>query len=382
MAVAVRFKKENLENYHQNIGSDGYPQASRSDRLYSIHHISNIFKVAFLILFPLFGVAVWTIEGQLVASGAISFIMEPDACPYPPKYFSDSQLRYTGVPSVDQAVCIGVDFIKTALFRHVQPFAIYFASSLASSFLVMNIEGLRGDGPSLWFPFVATLFSFIVAAGIVVPISWLYIFLSSKRDARKSLTTGQAEALFLSHIFGYLLPTAAAVITVHELPILAWATCALWTAMLQYIWLSIRPPTGASGFWTTQLALGTALLTSAAVHLTMMVTFSRRVSPQDVIDWLPGWSIQDAKALTAEAVVLQFLQWDALFTNVSTIVVGFLYADSWPEFLLYMMATPMILLGFGPGAVISGMWMWREWKLTMLEEAEVKALKAVEKKLE
>jgi hypothetical protein len=317
-----------------------------------------------------------------VTSGAISFLVKPDDCPYPPKYFSDSQLRYTGVPSIDQAVCIGVDFMKTALFRHVQPFAIYFAASLASSFLVMNIEGLRGDGPSLWFPFVATLFSFIVAAGIVVPISWLYIFLSLKRDARKSLTAGQAEALFLSHIFGYLLPTALAITTAHELPILAWEACALWTVALQYIWLSIRPPTGASGFWTTQLALGTTLLTSAAVHVTMMVTFSRQVSPQDAIDWLPGWSIQDAKALTAEAVVLQFLQWDALFANVSAIAAGFFYADYWPEFLLYTMATPMVLLGFGPGAVISGMWMWREWKLTMLEEAEIKASRAAEKKQE
>lgn len=246
----------------------------------------------------------------------------------------------------------------------------------------MNIEGLRGDGPSPWFPFVATTLSFAVAAGIVAPISWLFIFLSSNRDARRSLKADQAEALFISHIFGYLLPAALAVITVHELSILAWSTCALWTVALQYIWLSIRPPTGASGFWTTQLALGTALLTSAAVHLTMMITFARKVSPQDVIDWLPGWTIQDVGALTAEAVVLQFLQWDALFTNVSAIAVGFLYADSWPEFLLYGMATPMILLGLGPGAVVSGMWMWREWKLTMLEEAEVEALKAAEKKQE
>jgi hypothetical protein len=255
-------------------------------------------------------------------------------------------------------------------------------ASLASSFLAMNIEGLRGDGPSPWFPFVATTLSFAVAAGIVAPISWLFIFLSSNRDARRSLKADQAEALFISHIFGYLLPAALAVITVHELSILAWSTCALWTVALQYIWLSIRPPTGASGFWTTQLALGTALLTSAAVHLTMMITFARKVSPQDVIDWLPGWTIQDVGALTAEAVVLQFLQWDALFTNVSAIAVGFLYADSWPEFLLYGMATPMILLGLGPGAVVSGMWMWREWKLTMLEEAEVEALKAAEKKQE
>ena len=272
--------------------------------------------------------------------------------------------------------------MKVALFRHVQPFTVYFTASLAPSLLVLNIEGLRADGPSLWFPFVSTALAFLSAAGIVMPIAWLYLFLSSKRDARRPLMTGPAEASFLSLILGYLVPTASMIITVNELSILAWSTCALWIVLLQYAWLSIRPTTATSGFWTTQLALGTTLLTSTAVHLTMMINFAPKVSPQDAYDWLPGWSIQDPRSLTPEAVVLQFLQWDALFTNLSFIVAGFLFADSWPEFLLYGMAFPMVLLGFGPGAAISGMWMWREWKLAMLEEAEIEALKVAEKKEE
>ena len=98
--------------------------------------------------------------------------------------------------------------------------------------------------------------------------------------------------------------------------------------------------------------------------------------------WLPSWTITDAKALTTEGVVLQVLQWDFAWMNLASVVAGFLYADSWPEYLLFFMAIPMVLLGFGPGAVISGMWMWREWKLTLLEEAEKEALKAADKKEE
>lgn len=98
--------------------------------------------------------------------------------------------------------------------------------------------------------------------------------------------------------------------------------------------------------------------------------------------WLPAWTITDVKALTTEAVVLQMLQWDFIWMNLATMVAGFLYTDSWPEYLLYVMAIPMILLGFGPGAVISAMWMWREWKLTILEEAEKEALKLTDKKEE
>ncbi|KIM32185.1 hypothetical protein M408DRAFT_20511 [Serendipita vermifera MAFF 305830] len=338
---------------------------------------------AFSVLFPIVGAALWTVYGQTFSSGAASVLLKPDECPYPPKYFSDSQLKYTGVPYIDQAACIGVEFMKVALFRRNQPFTVYFTAAMASSFLVLNIEGLRRDGPSLWFPFATSILSIhLFGEGIIMPLAWIFIFFSSYRDARRPMVAPDAEALFLSHIFGYLFPTALMIITAHELTILLWSMCPLLTLLIQRTWLSIRPPTTASGFWTTQLALGTTMLTSTAVHLTMMVTFSRQFSPQAIMDWLPAWTIADAKALTTEAIVLQVLQWDFLWMNLAAIVAGFLYADSWPEYLLYVMAAPMLLLGFGPGAVISGMWMWREWKLSILEEAEIEALKAADKKEE
>ncbi|PVG01841.1 hypothetical protein CPB86DRAFT_870895 [Serendipita vermifera] len=324
--------------------------------------------LAFLLLFPAFGAAVWTTYGQLFAAGAENIILKPDDCPYPPKYLSESQLRYTGIPLVDQVACIGVEFTKVGLFRHVQPFTVHFFATLSTFFTIFSIESLRADGPTRWFAYLITGFSMFSAAGIMMPLGWLYIFLSSKRDSRAPLTKGAAESLFLSQIFGYFIPTAVMISTVNEISIIAWSQSPFIIAILQTIWLKVRPPTGQSGFLVTQLALLTTLLTSTIVHLTMMISYAHRISYHSLVQWLPSWSIANAKALTTEAAILQFLQWDAFFVYLSGIVAGILYTDSWPELLLYAMAIPMVLLALGPGAVVSAMWMWREWKLCMLEE--------------
>jgi hypothetical protein len=320
------------------------------------------------LLFPIFGAAIWTIYGQLFAAGAENLLLKPDDCPYPPRYLSESQLRYTGIPSVDQVACIGVEFTKVSLFRHVQPFMVHFLASLSTFFMVLNIESLRADGPSRWLPYLVTGLAMCSAAGIMMPIGWLYIFLSSNKDSKAPLTKAAAESLFLSQVLGYFIPTAVMISTVSEVPILVWSQAPLIIALVQFAWLKIRPPTAQSGFLITQLALSTTLLTSTIVHLTMMFSYTRRISYDSLVQWLPSWSIADPRALTTEAAVLQFLQWDAFFVYLSGMLAGILYTDSWPELLLYAMAIPMVLLALGPGAVVSAMWMWREWKLSMMEE--------------
>lgn len=309
-------------------------------------------------------------------------ILEAPACSYPPKYINDSELRYTGIAPIDYFGCVGSEFIKTGLFRHVQPFTIYLLSSMVPIFLVFNIEGLRKDGPSRWFPLIVAILGQCSNAGVAGPIGWLCIFLSQSRHARRPLTKEDAEAAFLSNILGYAVPTAVMIITVNEVSIFLWMFYCFFTFAIQSVWLRIRPATNQSGFFTTQFALFTVFLASTLIHLTMLVKFAPRSSWSDFIQWLPSWNINNPQSLTSENALLRFFQWDGIFAWTSGILAGFLYTDSWPELLLYAMATPMVLVGFGPGALISAMWMWREWKLTMLEEAEAAALKAQDKKEE
>ncbi|KAG8757236.1 hypothetical protein FRC14_002259 [Serendipita sp. 396] len=336
--------------------------------------------VSFFVFFPLFAAAAWSIIGQLISSGAHKAITQPDDCPFPPKYLSASQIRHTGISAIDQAACLGVELTKVALFRDLQPFTVYFLSSLSSVFMVINIEGLREDGPSTWFPALVTSFSMMSAAGIVVPLAWLFIFALRRRESMEPLTRPTAEGLFLSLILGYLLPLAVMISTTDEYAILSWAFSGIFMVIIQRLWASIRPPTGQAGFFTTQLGLLTTLLISSFIHLTMMFNYAPKITGESLLQWLPTWTTGNPKYLTTEAIVLQFLQWDFLFTFVASIFAGVFYTDSWPELLLYAMATPMVLLALGPGAVVSAMWMWREWKLTMLKQVQTDGLQTNEKK--
>jgi hypothetical protein len=334
------------------------------------------------VLVPLFSAAVWTTTGQLLLSGASKLLFAPDGCPYPATYRSESQIRYTGIPPIDHFGCVGAEMMKASLFRHVQPFTIHLHAALAALTMVINIEGLRKDGPSRWFPYLVALGGMSTNAGIGLTFGWLFMFLSPYRHARRPLTREMAEAMFISLIFGYVLPSAVMIATVNEYAIFVWMQYPNLIMIVQALWLYIRPATNESGFFTTQFALFTVLIASSIVHLTMLVNYAPRTSLEDFVAWLPSWRISNVEALTTENLLLSFLQWDAFFSYTSGIVAGFLYADSWPEFLLYGMATPMVLLGFGPGAVIAAMWMWREWKLSMLEELEIATLKAQDKKEE
>lgn len=271
---------------------------------------------------------------------------------------------------------------KNALFRHVQPFTVHLLSSLSPLFLVLNIEGLRADGPSRWFPFVTTILSMCSNAGVGMPIGWLFVFLSSYRHAKQPLTRDQAEALFISHILGYIFPLVLMILTVDEYSILFWMQHPFLTALITKLWLSIRPHTSTLGFFTTQSALFTSFFSTSIIHLSMILRYATKTSFEEFLTWLPSWSITDPKTLTPENVVLLFLQWDAVWSYAVGIIAGFLYADSWEEYLMYSMGTPMVFLCLGPGAVVAAMWMWREWKLKMLQDAEVAALKAQDKKEE
>ncbi|KAG8836404.1 hypothetical protein FRC17_003314 [Serendipita sp. 399] len=289
-------------------------------------------------------------------------------------------MRYTWVPAIDQAACLGVEFVKVALFRDLQPFTVYFLSSLSSVFMVLNIEGLREDGPSFWFPLLTMSVSMFSAAGIIVPFAWLFIFSFRKKESIEPLTRPAAEGLFLSVILGYLLPLAIMVSTTDEYSILVWAQCAIISAIIQRLWLSIRPATTQGGLFAAQLGLLATLFISSFIHLTMMISYAPKVSVDSFIQWLPGWTTGNPRYLTTEAIVLQYLQWDFFFAFASTIVAGVFYADSWPELLLFAMATPMIIPALGPGTAVSALWMWREWKLSMLKQLQTDTVQGSEKK--
>ena len=251
----------------------------------------------------------------------------------------------------------------------IQPFMVYLLSCISPAFLTICIEGLRADGPGQWFSTLSLILT-ASAAGIGVPVAWLFMLVIFQREPKKPLSRPAAEAAFIAHVFGYLIPYCLMVVTMNEYSIVLWTFFMLWVPIIQKVWLNVRPSTPESGFWITQLALGTTFLVTAAVHLTMAVSYAHRTTWDDFVQWLPATTTKDPKALALEGTMLQLLQWDWVFAVIAPIVAGFFYVDSASELLGFAMVVPMLLPLAGPGAAIALIWMWREWKLTMLEETE------------
>ncbi|CAG7853698.1 SubName: Full=Uncharacterized protein {ECO:0000313/EMBL:CCA75017.1} [Serendipita indica DSM 11827] len=316
------------------------------------------------IFIPLFGAAIWLIYGQLIAADALDVLFHPPECPNPPKYLSESQLRYTGIPALDQQLCVGVEFMKLSLFRHLQPFTIYLLSCISPAFLTLCIEALRADGPGQWFSTLGLVFS-ASAAGLAMPAAWLFMLVIFQREPKKPLSRPAAEAAFIAHVFGYLLPYCVMVVTMNEYAILMWTFFIFWVPIIQRLWLNIRPPTTESGFgllswpWARRLC------------------YAPRTTWDSFVQWLPATTTGDARTMTSESILLQLLQWDWVFAVIPPIVAAFFYIDSSSELLGFAMIAPMLLPLAGPGALIALSWMWREWKLAMLQEAELEERRQV-----
>lgn len=242
-------------------------------------------------------------------------------------------------------------------------YTIHFLTGFSAEVAIFLIEGTRSDKSWLSNPLVMGIVYQTLGAGSTIPLSLLIIILSSKGRARQPLTKPEAESILIVVIFGYLLPSLWMFLTLDPKVMVLWQTFPVWQSHMQTLYLAIRPKTTMTGLHTLKLALGATFLSSLFIHLIYLQSIAAHSSVSAFLDWWPSWTLPDPKSATIESTAYHLIKWDSILSYSACIMAGCSFAATWSEMAIILGLAPFSSALVSPGAYISLLWVYREWKL-------------------
>ena len=276
-------------------------------------------------------------------------------------------MRYTGLGPVDGILCVLVTFFQTNMASETLPFTADFLASLSSFVALTFVESARsGRSILLAFPASLGLFYQTQGAGVLSPLFWLALILSGHSrlsSATARIDQANAEATLFAVLIGYVVPSVL-LVTMHD-PIVT----ALWNFFPFCMWLAktghlfIRPSSRfhTSGYWTVQATFIFTFISSAISHVSVVWPAMDNLAFLKSL-YIPPISPPDAKT-SLQLVIHVFLQWDYIFTMGSCLIGTLWLASNVRQAASVAMWNIIATAVVGPGAALSGVLLWREWKL-------------------
>jgi hypothetical protein len=125
-----------------------------------------------------------------------------------------------------------------------------------------------------------------------------------------------------------------------------------------------------SGYNTTQGVLTFGFVASALVHMAIILP---RLGDLPTLkdSFVPSIAALDPVTTTLERGVQDLIQWDGVICTMSTAVATLWFARNVKELFGILAWYIVATLGFGPGAAIYGVFMWREMLLNGLRSRGV-----------
>ncbi|CAG7854077.1 SubName: Full=Uncharacterized protein {ECO:0000313/EMBL:CCA70018.1} [Serendipita indica DSM 11827] len=326
--------------------------------------------------------AVFTVCVHFEASGGVHLCR--DACT--PAVVKEYGIKYgLGVQSIDTFLCHLDAFFRASLESPVLEFTQLFLLSVPVSVFVLLIESMRDDKPLVGFvPLLFTILLQTISGALGGTLFWMPFVVQAcfggSRQAKKTLNQVDVEAALIATVGGYLAPTAWMFLTKDSLAILVWQFFPIYLSILQNGWKFYkRNAPRQPGFDLLQLSL---FILSGVGTISWFYILKPHISNSilmDIYNWAPSWSIPDRSTATLPSAALHILQYDALWMFGSAILAGVFLMDTIKEALFAIQTIPLFTLLFGPGAVIGGLWMYREMQL-LINEQEAAAKAAAAKK--
>ncbi|KAF8484390.1 hypothetical protein JB92DRAFT_3028842 [Gautieria morchelliformis] len=295
-----------------------------------------------------------------------------DNCPTPIQGKLPFQLQYLGgyAPAVENTLCILVAFFHP-LFQpeaaNHTPFMLDFLASFPACIIIPFLEASRLKRSLLMgFPAIMGTIYQLFSGAVAFPMYWA-VFLATMRDhaTDSQIVQADAEGILFGVVMGYFLPTFAMTYMATTGPIALWQVFPLLVSLFGNLHRLLRPRSlhGGSGHRTVQATYVLMLLTSAIVHLRTLKSYNFDL--QTIMTHLiPSLEIPDAKkGHTALTSIIHFLQWDAVFIFGSTFVASLWFARSVGQGVLLIVWIVISTAVLGPGAAVSGIFLWREEKL-------------------
>ncbi|CAG7848189.1 SubName: Full=Uncharacterized protein {ECO:0000313/EMBL:CCA75705.1} [Serendipita indica DSM 11827] len=335
--------------------------------------------------------AFYTIVTHLEQSGGAALLEA--GCP--PQHLAQFSKTYgTGIKAIDNFLC-GADVFFTVALEEggpVETLTRLFTLNGAVMSFVLLLEASRSDKP--YAAFVSVVFGLamqVITAAISFSTFWMLFvaqaYWSTTRSGKKPLKRVDVEAALLATLGGYMIPTAWMLLTKSTWAIVVWQPFPVYMSIIQQGWTFYRAKASprneeqlGSGWDLLQLSLllFSGIGTISWIYILLpYVTEASSLSSilLDLWNWLPTWDVPSPSATTIQSAALHLLQYDALWAFGSTILASILLTDDIKDVLFAVQTLPVLVVLFGPGSVIGGLWMFREMRI-LIEEQERAVKKA------
>jgi len=305
---------------------------------------------------------------HLIKSGGAA-LLRAQCSPNPGPY----NTRYVGLSPIDGLLCILVTFFQSSFDPTTLPVIADFAASWSAPLALTFIEAARaGRSLVLAFPAALGVLYQLRGAGIAFPLFWLALILSGHTRLNRvaaRIDQAQAEAALFAVLAGFAVPSVL-MLTLQDPVVTAfWQFFPLWMWVVRAGHLFFRPSSRyhTSGYWTVQATFIFTFIASAITHISVIwamkdnfVLLRTLYAPP----LLPGNPATTSLQMAAHA----FLQWDAAFTLGSSLLGTLWFANDAKEAGLIALWDGIASVVVGLGAAVSGVLLWREWRLNEAPE--------------
>jgi len=307
--------------------------------------------------------------GHFDKSGGV-VLMDAQCPPNPGPY----NMRYVGVGHIDHILCNFVTIFQTSFDPTTLPFSVDFLASLAALVAFTFIEaGRRNRSIALAFPAALGILYHTLSGAIIFPLFWLALILSGHHRLERvsaRIDRANAEAAFFAVLAGFVLPSALMFSLQDPIVTALWQPFAMWMWVAKTGHLLFRPPSRyhESGYWTVQATFIFTFIISAISHIAILwMTWGDLVLLKHL--YVPPISPPDPATTSLTLAAHVVLQWDAAFTFCSSVVGTLWFARNAKQVALIALWSVIASVIVGPGAAVSGVLIWREWRLNGAPEA-------------
>jgi hypothetical protein len=307
--------------------------------------------------------------GHLTQSGGAALLVAQ--CPPNPGPYS---IRYVGLHYLDRLLCFLVAFFQSNFDNpDMLPFSGDFIASLATPIALTFIEAARsGRSTLLAFPAFLGLFYQTLGAGAAFPFYWLALILSGharmdRCTAAAKIDQAKAEAALFAVLIGFVVPSALLSTMQDPVVTLLWQFFPAWMWVTQAGHLFFRPSSRfhTSGYWTVQATFVFTFLSSAISHFAAVWPASNDLALLKDL-YVPSILPLNPATISLPSATHAFLQWDAAFTFSSSLLGTLWFASNAKQVALIVLWNVIATVVVGPGAAVSGVLLWREWRLNGL----------------
>jgi len=247
-------------------------------------------------------------------------------------------------------------------------FTIGFVAQFAGTVSLLMFESVREDRPLvLASPAVVGAMYQALGGGVVLPVYWLSYVLSGAHQQGLDIPQVQAESALFGFLAGFAVPTVSMFINSSNPNVTAtWQAFPIIAGTFQQAYLLLRPTPkngNGSGYQIVQLTHFLTFTTAAVFHLALNGPdlLSHPLNTlKSVTSFFP--SIHDPNPMTTTPLeaVIDFLSWDRFLIVTATAITPLFSLDNIGDALKASAASVVTSIVLGPGAAVSGLWMYRE----------------------